>query len=225
MVIVGVDASPPPPLCFGLPGAPDFRGFEVDLLGAIAARLGATMCYRSAPWREILAELQAGRLDMICTAATITAERRRIVEFSDPYLETTLALVARGDRPIAQADDLRGKTIGVRVATVAENFVRERCHPGVVLTFDLNVDAYQALRDGRVEAVVDDWPIADHFTRSVDGLEAVVPIPEVGFAYGIVFARGNDALRAAVNAALAELQADGTRERLSRRWLRGGITA
>ena len=179
---------------------------------------------KSAPWREILAELQAGRLDMICTAATITPERRRIVEFSDPYLETTLALVARGDSSIARADDLRGKTTGVRVATVAEDFVCERCHPGVVLSFDLNVDAYQALRDGRVEAVVDDWPIADHFARSVVGLEGAVPIPGTDFSYGLVFARGNDVLRSAVNRVLAALKADGTWQRFYRRWFPGGNT-
>jgi ABC-type amino acid transport substrate-binding protein len=218
VVTVGVDASPPPPLCFGLPDTPDFRGFEVDLLGAIAATLGVTLRYRSARWSEAFAELQAGRLDMICSAATITAERRNIVAFSDPYLEAELALIVRHDSLVRRSEDLRDRTIGVRVATVAEAFVRERCHPGVVHTFHLNVDAYQALGDGVVEAVVDDRPIADHFARSVEGLRPAAPIAGTGFAYGIVFARGNDGLRDAVNRALADLKADGTWERFCLRW-------
>jgi ABC-type amino acid transport substrate-binding protein len=225
VVIVGVDESPPPPLCFGLPGTPDFRGFEVDLLDDIAAKLGVTLRYRSALWSEAFAELQAGRLDMICSAATITAERRHIVDFSDPYLEAELALVVRHDSPTRRADDLWDKAIGVRVATVAETFVRERCHPEVVRTFDLNVDAYQALRDERVDAVVDDRPIADHFARSVEGLEGASPIAGTAYSYGLVFARGNDQLRGAVNRALAELKADGTWERIYRRWFSEGGTA
>jgi ABC-type amino acid transport substrate-binding protein len=67
---------------------------------------------------------------MICTAATITAGRRRSVGFSDPYLETTLALVARAGGAVRQPDDLGDGTVGVRVATVAEDFVRRRCTPG-----------------------------------------------------------------------------------------------
>jgi ABC-type amino acid transport substrate-binding protein len=223
VVTVGVDASPPPPLCFALPDAPGFQGFEVDLLAAIAERLRVELRWRAALWSEILAALRAGHLDMICTAATITPERTAIVQFSDPYLTTRLALVTRAERPIGRAEDLRGCVVGVRVATVAEDFVRARAQAAAVTTYDLNVDTYQALRDGRVDAIVDDWPIADHFARAVAGLGTALPISGTDFSYGLVFAPGSDALRAAMNRALAALRADGTWERLSRRWIPPGI--
>lgn len=224
VLTVGVDESPPPPLCFGLPGTPDFRGFEVDLLDAIASKLGVTLRCRSALWSKAFAELQSGRLEMICTAAAITAERCRVVDFSDPYFETELALVVRHDSPIRRREDLHNKAVGVRVATVAEEFVRGRCHPAVVRTFDLNVEAYQVLRDRGVDAVVDDRPIADYFARSVEGLGQASPLAGTGFKYGLVFARGNDRLRGAVNQALAELKADGTWEQFYRRWFSQGVT-
>lgn len=218
VLTVGVDESPPPPLCFGLPDTPDFRGFEVDLLDAIASRLGVALRCRSALWSKAFAELRGGRLDMICTAATITPERCRVVDFSDPYFETELALVVRHDSLIRRGEDLENKAVGVRVATVAEEFVRGRCRPGVVHAFDLNVDAYQALRDRRVDAIIDDRPIADYFARSVEGLREASPLAGTALKYGLVFARGNDRLRGAVNRALAELRADGSWNRFYLRW-------
>jgi len=76
VLTVGVDESPPPPLCFGLPDGADFRGFEVDLLRAIASKLGMTLRCRSALWSAAIAALEGGRFDMLCTAATITPQRR-----------------------------------------------------------------------------------------------------------------------------------------------------
>jgi ABC-type amino acid transport substrate-binding protein len=133
VLTVGVDESPPPPLCFGLPDGPDFRGFEVDLLRAIASKLGMTLRCRSALWSAAIAALESGRLDMLCTAATITPQRRQVVDFSDPYFDAELVLVVRRRSPILSMDDLAGQTIGVRVATVAEEFVR---HKRVKLTSD-----------------------------------------------------------------------------------------
>lgn len=222
ILTVGVDESPPPPLCFGLPDSPDFQGFEVDLLRVIASKLRVTLRCKSALWSVAFGELQSGRLDMICTAVTITPQRRQLVDFSDPYFETDLALIVRRDSSIQYVHDLSGRTVGVRIATVAEEFVRGHCQAGAVRTFDLNVDAYQALRDRHVDAVIDDRPIGTFFAHSVEGLSVAPPLAGTGFQYGMVFAKGNDRLRRAVNQALADLRADGTWHRLYQRWFNEG---
>ncbi len=85
ILTIGVDASAPPPL-HSDPDAPDFDGFEVNLTKAIAERLGLSVKYKSALWSECISNLQAGRIDMICTAATITESRKKVVDFSLPYL-------------------------------------------------------------------------------------------------------------------------------------------
>lgn len=218
VLAVGVDESPPPPLCFGLPGTPEFRGFEVDLLEALASRLGVELRCRSALWSVALDELRSGRMDMICTAATITAERRQMVEFSDPYFEAKLALIVRQGETVRWPDGMAGKTVGVRVATTAEEFLRGQGLPVTVRTFDFNVDAYRALRDEEVDAVVDDHPIGSYFARSQDGLALGPRLAGTTFRYGLVFSKGNDGLRDRVNCALAEVRADGTLERIHQRW-------
>ncbi len=216
---VGVDQAPPAPLCCGLPNTAEFQGFEVDLLRDLAGRLRVTLSFSSAFWSRILADLQAGRLDLICAAATITDERRWMVAFSDPYLEGTLALVTRRDGPAVGLESLKGCALGIRAATVAETYVRTAGSAARIEAFDLNVDQYGALRRGDVDAVVDDEPIAAYFARAAPDILCVRSIPGTRFEYGIVVARDNDPLRTAVNGALAAMRKDGTLSKLKRRWL------
>ena len=216
---VGVDELPPPPLCFGPPGTPEFRGFEVDLLEAIAGKLGLALRCESAGWSEALAQLQEGRLDMLCRAVTITPERRRLVEFSDPYLETELTLVVRLDSPIRGPGDLIGLGVGVRRATVAEEFVRRNSPAALVRTFDGHAEPFRALADRAVDAVVDHTEIATFFARTEVGRRVSEALDGTDLQCGMVFAPGNEGMRHAVNQALAELKAEGIWEGFCRRWL------
>jgi heme-degrading monooxygenase HmoA len=86
------------------------------------------------------------------------------------------------------------------------------------VTFDLNVEAYRALIEGGVDAVVDDRPIGGFFARMLPGLRLAQTIAGTESAYALMLAKGNDQLREAVNEALRELREDGTHERLVRRW-------
>ena len=216
---VGTDESPPPPLCFGLPGTPDFSGFEVDLLFSIGAKLGLTLRCQSVPWLVALEDLQHGRLDMLCRAVSITPERRRLVEFSDPYLETALALVVRLGSAIQGPDDLIGIRVGVRRGTIAEQFLRTQCPAASVVTFDAQAEAYRALAEGNAGAVVDHHPIAAYFAQAVPGIMVARVLEGTNLHYGFVFAPGNQSLLRSVNLALATLRSEGTWDRLRRRWL------
>lgn len=216
-VIVGLDASPPVPLHTGHPG----EGFEVDLLQAVAKHAGLTIGYQSGLWGELIQRLVDRKLDMICTAATITEERKQIVDFSEPYLEFELAIVVRGDeRTIKFASDLTGKSVGVRVATTAEDFVRRHFTGSRVHSYHFNTEAYSALEKGALDAVVDDFPIAKGFEALLPGLRVASTIEGTKSQYGIMFARGSDQLRNAVNEALRTLRRNGTYDALYQKWLR-----
>jgi polar amino acid transport system substrate-binding protein len=218
VLTIGVDESPPPPLNFGIPGSPDFVGFEVDLTRAIAERLGLGVTYVSELWSGILEDLRQGRLDLICTAATVTPERSKVVDFGDPYLDTALVMVVKGGGRLRTLADLAGKDVGARVATVAEECARARLRASRIRTFDFNTDAYAALAAGDVDAVIDDRPIATYFARSRPGLEITRVIEGTESHYALMFAKGNDGLREAMNRALAELRADGSYERIHGTW-------
>lgn len=219
---VGVDDSPAPPLCFGPPGTPEFRGFEVDLLVAVADRLGVALHCEDAGWDRALTQLQAGRLDLLCRAVAITTARHRLVEFSDPYLETDLSMVVRRDSRIQSPEDLIGVAVGVRRATTAEEFVRTYCPAAILHTFDGHVESHQALGARAVDAVVVHTPIAKYFTRTEPGLRVSGGIEGTVLRCGTVLASGNDTLRHSINRTFAELRADGTWERCHSRWFSEG---
>jgi ABC-type amino acid transport substrate-binding protein/ketosteroid isomerase-like protein len=209
VLTIGVDASAPPPL-HSDPNAPNFEGFEVDLTKGSAARLGLSVKYIGALWSESIAALQVGKVDMICTAVTITEARRMIVDFSQPYLDIQLAVVVREGSRIRALKDLDGQPIGVRVATSAQEFLSGHVHRELIRTFDMNAEAYRALAAGEIAAVLDDSPIAQSFAKSVHGLTFAGTISGTEAQYGMVVKKGNTRLRQAVNEVLAEMQADGS---------------
>ncbi len=219
---VGIDASPPPPLHMGEPGSPDFSGFEVDLLAAIAGDLGLGLRYRSVLWRDMLAELEHGGVDVVCTAATVSKDRAGRVAFSAPYLDTQLALVARPDGPIQTVGDLRGRRLGVRVATTAAEYVGSHAQAGRISVYDMNADVYAAATAGEVDAAIDDALIASWFVRQLPNLAVVSLIPGTEAQYALMLAPGNVALRRAIDDALARIRQDGRYAAMYARWMEKG---
>jgi ABC-type amino acid transport substrate-binding protein len=217
-ILFGVDAAPPAPLNFGLPGSPDFRGFEVDLMHLAARRLGLAPRFTSARWSRILADLVAHRLDAVCGAATVTPERARAVTFSRPYLQVRLVLVTRVGESVDDLRDLGDRLVGVRTATEAERQLRARVPSARLHGFDLNTDQYAALANGAVDAVIDDAPIAGHFARVTPGLTVGAALPGTEAHYAFVVAPDNELLRVALDRVLAELETDGTLARLVQEW-------
>jgi polar amino acid transport system substrate-binding protein len=79
----------------GDPASGTFQGYEADLLEHVADRLECTLEYHRALWSVITEELVWGRLDLVCSAATVTEQRKNKVSFSNPYLQLKLASVVR----------------------------------------------------------------------------------------------------------------------------------
>jgi polar amino acid transport system substrate-binding protein len=216
VLLVGIDDAPPVPMQQGSPAAGDFRGYEVDLLEALALRLCVTLEYRRAYWSVIVDDLAAGRVDAVCSAATVTAERARTVDFCAPHLNIALALVTRdGD---GAGTRLEGRRVGVRRGTTAEEYVRNHGVVEPAALTEFNDELYAALAAGSLDAIVDDSPIAAHFARVVKGLQLGGILPETNAAYAIMVRKGNDVLRRAIDSALAALEADGVLGALRTRW-------
>lgn len=216
-LIVGVDLAPPGALNLGVPGTPEFRGFEVDLLAAISARLGRTLRFQAALWANLLDQLHAGQLDLICTAVTRTAERERQFAFSQPYLRVVLALICRRDSIARSLEEVQGP-IAVRVDTPAERYVREHV-AGVIRTFHHNTDVYRAVANKDVAGVVDDLPIGAYFAHTSPDLCVAAALPDTASEYALALRPGDENLRVAIDRALVQLHADGTYRRLYAQWL------
>jgi polar amino acid transport system substrate-binding protein len=170
-------------------------------------------------WRQIVERLVNHELDMVCSAATITEERQQLVDFSIPYLDFPLAIVGRAaGPPIESPGDLAGRVIGVRVATTAEQFVQRHLPSRAVHSFDFNTETYAALAAGRLDAVIDDYPIARGFERLQPTIRVAATIEGTSSQYGIMFAKGNDGLRREVDDVLRQVSRDGTHAALRHKW-------
>ncbi len=217
VLTVGIDDSPPPPLEMGEPGTSGFHGYEVDLLEAVAERLGLSLAYRRAVWSTILAELAEGEIDVICTAATHTPERAREFDYGRPYLATALSVVVGAGDEAREPADVRGRPFAVRTGTTAEEEIRAHLDPAAVQTFEYNAETYDALATLPGGAVVDDRPIAHHFAAERD-LKVLGDLPGTESHYAMVFAKDSP-LRVPVDAELAALEREGRLDEWRQKWL------
>ncbi|MGB6870106.1 MAG: ABC transporter substrate-binding protein [Acidobacteriaceae bacterium] len=210
---VGIDDAPPAPMQIGSPDAASFQGYEVDLLERIAAELNSSIVYRRALWSVIVGELISGKIDAICSAASVTPERAEQVDFCSPHLGLKLGLVVREGQHEAP------RVLGVRRGTTAESYVK-RMSPAAerVVISESNEQLYEALRGGELDGVVDDSPIARYFSSLKSGLRYITSYAGTEAEYAIAVRKGNDELRLQINAQIAKLEAEGTLEDFRRRW-------
>jgi polar amino acid transport system substrate-binding protein len=214
---VGIDDAPPVPMQMGAPESGDFRGFEVSLLEKLAQHIGCTLQYRRALWSLIVAELSTGKLDLVCSAATVTAERAHQVDFCKPHLELRLAAVVRNGNSVEI--DWKAARLGVRSGTTAEVFLTSQAGPREQdLKSESNDELYNALAEGFVDAVVDDSPIALHFAKAVPGLRYAGPFEDTSGEYAVMLRKGDAELRERINTALGSMEADGTLPALRKTW-------
>lgn len=207
---VGTD-TPFPPFEIGQP--PDITGYDIDVMNAIAEKLGLEAVYTDTSFETIFRDTANGQFDIAAAASTITPGRERTVDFSDPYYEAQQALVVAEGSDIASVDDLSGAIVGAQDGTTGETYANEETDAEEVRGFPEGPDATAALNTGQVDAVIIDQPVAVDAVEQQGGVEIVEEIA-TNELYGFAVAPDNDPLREAVNGALSDLKNDGTIEEL-----------
>jgi polar amino acid transport system substrate-binding protein len=205
-LLVGTD-TPFEPFEIGQP--PDITGYDIEVVDAIAENLGLEVTYQDTSFDTIFRDTAQGQFDLAAAASTITPEREKTVDFSDPYYEAAQALVVAEGSDIATTADLGGAVVGAQDATTGEELANDETDASEVRGFPEGPDAITALRTGQVDAVIIDQPVALDAINKEGGIEVVEEIP-TNELYGFAIAPDNDALREAVNEALVEIKDDGT---------------
>jgi polar amino acid transport system substrate-binding protein len=203
---------------FELGRAPNYKGFDVDLVTEIGDRLGLEVEFVKTPFDTIFRDLAQGKFDLVASASTITEERKRTVDFSAPYLAADQSLMVKQGSGIANVDDLQSEVIGAQLGTTGADYAKDQIDAEAVRTYDLVDDAFNALQAGQIAAVINDCPVSKYAERSKPDLVVVQAI-QTNENYGLAFAKDSDALREAVNDALAEIRQDGTLRQIFLKWL------
>jgi polar amino acid transport system substrate-binding protein len=213
-LLIGSDI-PYPPFEFG--DAPNYAGFDIEMVNEIAKRLGVTPKYQDTPFDPIFTNLAAGQFDMVASSATITADREKTVDFSDPYYSADQAVVVLPDNTdVKSVADLDGKTVAAQSGTTGETYAKDKSGANVQ-GFPQGPDVVNAVRAGQVDAGILDLPVADDAVKKEGGVKVGFTIP-TGELYGMAFAQDNDALREAVNKQLEAMKKDGSIDALYQKY-------
>lgn len=203
---------------FEMGKAPDYTGFDIELVNDIADRLGLEVKIQDTAFDTIFTDVAQGKFDMVASASTITPEREQQVSFSDPYYESEQALLVPPGSDITSVDDLAGKTVAAQDGTTGEAYANDETDAGQVRGFPTGAAAIAAVVNGQAEAGIVDAPVAeDAASKGQAGFEIATNIPTAEY-YGFAFAKDNTALLEAVNGALADLIKDGTYEKVFKKY-------
>jgi glutamine transport system substrate-binding protein len=211
---VGSDI-PYPPFEQGKPG--EYTGFDVELTEAIAEKMGRTAEFQDTSFETIFAFLGQGKFEAVASAATITPEREKTVDFSNPYYLSEQAILVKEGGSIKSVGGLNGATIGVQKGTTGEEFVEEKGEAGELRSYPTGPNAVNSLVSGTVEAVVIDIPVAENAVKETSGLEISAAIPTEE-EYGIAVAQGETELLGEINEGLKESMEDGTYAKIYQKW-------
>jgi polar amino acid transport system substrate-binding protein len=215
---VGSDVPYPPFEEFGSSKS-EFKGFDIELMEAIAEKTGHEVEFQDTSFETIFRDVGQGKFDAAISAATITAEREKEVDFSDPYYLSEQAILVGEGSEIKGLSDLAGKTVGAQQGTTGLELGKEKAEAGELRPYPEGPDAINALKAGTVEAVIIDTPVAENAVEKTGGIEIAENVPTEE-DYGIAVAQGNTELLEEINQGLKEVEEDGTYAKIYEKWFK-----
>ncbi len=215
VLTVGTNAAFPPFEYLGDDGEPD--GFDIALIEAIGEKLGVTVEVMDMEFDSLCTSV-GNRIDVAIAGMTVDPEREQTVTFSDNYYKAIQnVLVAADNTEITDMASLEGKAIGVQQGTTGDMIATDEIPNAEVKRYNTFALAVEDLKNGNLDAVIIDQNPAEVFAAENEGVLTLLGAENFGFAdeyYAIACPKDDSALVASVNAALAELQADGTFDQL-----------
>ena len=184
---------------------------------AVAEGIGREAQFQDTSFDTIFRDLAQGKFDAVASATTITDEREKTVDFTNPYYLSEQAILVKEGGQIDSVDALKGATVGVQQGTTGQEFLDENGEAGEVRPYPQGPDAVNALKAGTVDAVVIDIPVAENAVEGSGGIEISAAIPTEE-EYGFVVAQGEEELLDEMNEALDELKEDGTFATIYKKW-------
>ncbi|MDX2596816.1 MULTISPECIES: transporter substrate-binding domain-containing protein [Streptomyces] len=199
------------------------QGFDVALIDLVAKNLGVKQQIVDTPFENFKtgAFLNSGQCDLAAAGMTITPERKKNVDFSDPYFEATQAVLVDRSSGVDSLADVKakGKKLGAQAQTTGEDYAKSKGYDPV--SFESSDAVLNGLRTGQVQAVVIDYPVVQGWLKDKANADKfkVVDNLKTGEQYGFTVKKGNAALREAIDKALKDAKADGTYKKIYEQWI------
>ena len=192
-------------------------GFDVELVEAVAAKMGKKVEWIDIDFKGLVPGLVAKRYEMAVSAIYITDERKKVVDFTQPYYAGGLVAMVKDGSPITKLTDLNGKKVSVQVGTKSVGFLTENYPKVQRVEVEKNQEMFNLVDIGRADAAVTGKPAAFQYIRTRGGMK-VLSEQLTTEEYGMAIRKDMPELTAAVNKALEQLKADGGYQKIVDKW-------
>ena len=207
------------PFEFQKEGSKEFDGFDMDLIRAIGKQLNLKVEILNMGFDALIPAINAGNIDLAIAGMSITPDRQKAVDMSDPYYVSGLVVVVGKDNAaVKSVNDLGNKGIAVQIGTTGAE--RAAKVPGAkVKNFNTNAEVFLELKNKGVDAVIIDKPVAEYFLATGGGKDFAKIVGDTMEAesYGISLKK-NSPLTKEINKALLDLKKNGEYDKLYAKW-------
>ena len=196
-------------------------GYAIDFMTAAGKEAGFKPVFKNTAWDGIFAGLAANKYDAVSSSVTITEERKKAMDFSEPYFTVRQALIVNKNSTAKSLQDLKGQKVGGQIGTTG--YFAVKAVEGVeAKSYDEVGLAMEDLNVGRIAAVVCDDPVAANYAldKYKDNLK-IAAVIESGAAedYGVAVRKGNTKALALINKGIAAVKAKGLDVELKKKWI------
>ncbi len=188
-----------------------FAGIDVEIAQTLADKLGLELVINDVEFGSIIGGIETGKYDVGLAGMTVTEDRLKSVNFSTSYATGIQSIIVPENSDIKSPDDLAGKKNGVQESTTGDIYCCDDFGDENVTAFKTGADAVQALIAGKVDAVViDNQPAISYVEAEKDSNLQILETAYAEEEYAIAVGKDKTELLDNINAALAEMEKDGT---------------
>jgi polar amino acid transport system substrate-binding protein len=199
-------------------------GFDIEFTKRLALFLNAKVTFQTMDFPGLIAAAETGKIDLLVANLNAVPERKKVMRFSNTYVDSEIAFLVRRDRLprkdaglITELSQLRGKKVGVLTGSTYDKLLKEHIPGALPEYFNNMADQVAALTAGKLSGVMVDEPIARDMLNKNTGVTVLKDmLSSDGYAYA--FAKNNPELQKQVNDLLEEMRKDGTIARLDAKW-------
>jgi polar amino acid transport system substrate-binding protein len=210
-------------------------GLDIELSQLLGQRLGKKIEIIDMNFEGLIPALQSGKIDFALSNFNVTEERKKLINFSLPYVENDISALVR--RPsaverqtavkqgsqLASVEDLKDKRVGVLVGSAHDTYATKNYPDATILQYKSPADVALAVKTGKVDAALFDAEPLREILRQDDSLE-LLGEPLFTFDVGVGFKKDNEALRDQFNQFIAQIKQNGVYDDMVHRWMEKGDT-
>lgn len=183
-------------------------GIDPDIVKAIGEELGLEVKLHDMDFNNIIASIQSGKVDGGAAGFTVTEERKKSVNFTEPFAKTSQIIVKRKDSDIKEIKDLEGEKLGTQLGSIGDTIAKDDFGEENVSSFNKVPDAILSLQSKKIDAVILDKQSAQNFVNANKDLE-IADTPYLEEEYAIAVNKDNPVLLEKMNEAITKLKEEG----------------